>query len=128
MTKFKSYKDGATLVYQKRKRKHTSVIAGFVFGRNRDKFPDPVAHFCEHMFFKETQNRNQKQLRQDMLDIFTKKNGRTSPFYTEIDFCRANKKIEECFALASDMLLNTKFSKSALTVKKVLLNKNLFKN
>ncbi len=56
MIKVKNYKNGATLVYSKKKRKHTSVVAGFVFGRNRDKFPEPVAHFCEHMFLRKQKN------------------------------------------------------------------------
>ncbi len=60
-----------------------------------------------------------------MLDTFTKKNGRTNFFYTEIDFCRANKKIEDCFALASDMLLNTKFSKKGVESEKGVINQEL---
>ena len=50
----KNYKNGATLIYRHERRKHTSVTAGFIFGKNRDNYPEPTAHFCEHMFFKET--------------------------------------------------------------------------
>lgn len=125
MVHFKHYKNGATLIYRHVKRRHTSVVAGFVFGRNRDKFPEPSAHFCEHMFFKETETRNKKQLRQDILDTFTMKNGRTGLSYTEIDFCRANKKLEECFALASDMLLNTKFSNKCVESERGVIRQEL---
>lgn len=125
MVHFKHYKNGATLIYRHVKRRHTSVVAGFVFGRNRDKFPEPSAHFCEHMFFKETETRNEKQLRQDMLDTFTMKNGRTSLSYTEIDFCRANKVLEQSFALASDMLLNTKFSNKCVESEKGVIKQEL---
>ncbi len=123
--KVKKYQNGATLVYRKVKRKHTAVTAGFVFGRNHDKYPEPVAHFCEHMFFKETTSRNEKQLRQDMLNTFSMKNGRTYLFYTEIDFCRANKALENCFALSSDMLLNTKFSPKCVKSEKGVIKQEL---
>jgi len=51
--KIKKYSNGAELIYKKRKRKHTSVRAGFVFGKNRDKYAEPVAHFCEHLYMQE---------------------------------------------------------------------------
>lgn len=88
----KVYKNGATIIYKKHKRKSTSVVAGFVFGQNRDKYPEPTAHFLEHMLFKATKNKNEKELREAQLNTFSSmKNGSTSLFYTEIDFCRSNK-------------------------------------
>ena len=123
--KRKIYKNGATLIYRKCKRKHTSVIAGFVFGENRDKYPDPTAHFCEHMFFKETENRTTEQLKQDMINTFSMYNGRTSQFYTEIDFCRSNKALEPCFKLSAEMLLNTKFSAKSIATEKGVIKQEL---
>lgn len=123
--KKKIYNNGATLIYKHRKRKCTSVIAGFVFGLNRNNYPEPSAHFCEHMFFTETENRTKETLKQDMLKTFSMKNGRTSPFYTEIDFCRSNKVLEECFELSSDMLLNTKFQAKHVNSEKGVIKQEL---
>ncbi len=115
MIKEKKYKNGATLIYKKTKTKNTAVSVGFVFGKNIKNHPAGVAHFCEHMFFQETENRDYDTLKKDKNDIFSHKvNGYTSTSYTYLDFCRSNKIIEPCFELASDMLLNTKFSQKCV--------------
>lgn len=123
--KKKIYSNGATLIFKHRKRKCTSVVAGFAFGSNRNNYPEPTAHFCEHMFFVETENRSKETLKQDMLNTFSMKNGRTNPFYTEIDFCRSNKALEECFALSSDMLLNTKYETKFINSEKGVIKQEL---
>lgn len=123
--KKKVYKNGAILIYKHYKRKHTSVVAGFVFGKNRDNYPEPTAHFCEHMFFKETENKSVSQLKQEMLNVFSMYNGRTNLFYTEIDFCRSNKAIEPCFKLSAEMLLNTKFSAKTIESEKGVIKQEL---
>lgn len=71
--KKKIYSNGATLIFKHRKRKCTSVVAGFAFGSNRNNYPEPTAHFCEHMFFVETENRSKETLKQDMLNTFSMK-------------------------------------------------------
>lgn len=121
----KIYSNGATLIYKHRKRKCTSVVAGFAFGSNRENYPEPTAHFCEHMFFIETENRSKETLKQDMLNTFSMKNGRTNAFYTEIDFCRSNKVLEDCFALSSDMLLNTKYEAKYIKSEKGVIKQEL---
>ena len=123
--KRKTYSNGATLIYKHRKRKCTSVVAGFVFGSNRDNYQEPTAHFCEHMFFIETKNRSKETLKQDMLNTFSMKNGKTSAFYTEIDFCRSNKVLEDCFSLSSDMLLNTKYEAKYIKSEKGVIKQEL---
>lgn len=123
--KRKIYKNGATLIYKKNKKRHTSVVAGFVFGKNRDNYPEPTAHFCEHMFFKETKQKSTQTLNEAMQNTFSMYNGRTNLFYTEIDFCRSNKIIEPCFELASEMLLETKFSKKNIDSEKGVIKQEL---
>lgn len=124
--KIKIYKNGATLVYKKHHGlKKTSVVAGFVFGENRDNYPEPTAHFCEHMFFNETNSLSNQQLKTAMKNTFSMKNGRTDKYYTEIDFCRANKALEPSFKLASDMLLNTKFSNKHINSEKGVIKQEL---
>ncbi len=123
--KKKIYPNGATLVFKHTKKKSTAVTAGFVFGQNRDNYPEPTAHFCEHMFFKATENKNEKELRAAMLDTFSKYNGRTNQFYTEIDFLRSNKALEPCFKLASEMLLQTKFNTKSINSEKGVIKQEL---
>ena len=126
MSKIKKYENGATLVYRHRKRKHTSVAAGFVFGNNRDKYPEPTAHFCEHMLFKETETKDEQQLRQAMMDTFSMlKNAHTNPLNLRIEFCRSNKALKPCFELASEMLLKTKFSKKCVNSEKGVIKQEL---
>ncbi|MBP3619731.1 MAG: insulinase family protein [Clostridia bacterium] len=125
MIKEKVYKNGAILIYKKRKRKCVTVTAGFVFGKNRDNYAEPIAHFCEHMLFKETENKNTEQLKDSMRETFSKYNGFTSLFYTFIDFCRSKKALVPCFELASEMLLNTKFSDENVENEKGVIKQEL---
>ena len=107
--KTKVYKNGALLLYRKKRRKKaTAVVAGFIYGNNRTNYPEPTAHFCEHMFFNETETKDKTALKDAQLNTFASYNGRTSLWWTEIDFFRANSALEPCFQLASEMLLKTK--------------------
>ena len=121
----KTYKNGATLIYRYSRRKHTSVTAGFFFGRNRDNYPDPTAHFCEHMFFKETKNLTGQQVSAKINKTLSSRNGRTGIKFTCIDFCRSNRIIEPCFDLSSELLLNTKFSKKHIESEKGVIKQEL---
>ncbi len=128
MIKEKIYKNGAILLFNKRKRKCVTVNAGFIFGKNRDNYPEPAAHFCEHMFFKETETKNEDVLKENMQKTFSQKyNGYTNLFYTFIDFCRSTKALEACFELASDMLLNTKFSENLVNSEKGVIKQELIR-
>ena len=125
--KVKNYKNGATLIYRHFQRKHTSVSAGFIFGDNRDKYPEPTAHFCEHMFFKESKKMTQFQLVKKRNKIFSLKNGRTGFKFTCIDFCRSNKILEPCFDFSSEVLLNTHFLKKHVESEKGVIKQELTK-
>lgn len=125
--KVKTYKNGATLIYRHFQRKHTSVSAGFIFGDNRDKYPEPTAHFCEHMFFKESKKMTQFQLVKKRNKIFSLKNGRTGFKFTCIDFCRSNKILEPCFDFSSEVLLNTHFLKKHVESEKGVIGQELTK-
>ncbi|MBE7076243.1 MAG: insulinase family protein [Clostridiales bacterium] len=123
--KIKRYKNGATLVYKKRKENCTTVSAGFLFGSNRDNYEEPTIHFCEHMFFKETENKNEEQLQDAMSKTFTMYNAATTTFYTYIDFCRSNKVLEDCFKLSSEMLLQTKYKAKTVNSEKGVIKQEL---
>lgn len=124
--KTKVYKNGALLLYRKRRhKKATAVVAGFIYGKNRENYPEPTAHFCEHMFFNETENKDKTALKDAQLNTFASYNGRTSLWWTEIDFYRANKALEPCFQLASEMLLKTKFAKEVVDNEKGVIKQEL---
>ena len=125
--KFKTYPNGATLIYRKHNLKHTTVVAGFLFGKNRDKYPEPTAHFVEHMFFKETENLSNEQLKRQMQEIFSFKNAATWIFMEAMIFTRANRALEPCFKLGSEMLLNTKFSKQYVEAEKGVIKQELLR-
>ncbi|MBQ7327958.1 MAG: insulinase family protein [Clostridia bacterium] len=124
--KTKVYKNGALLLYRKRRRKKaTAVVAGFIYGNNRTNYPEPTAHFCEHMFFNETETKDKTALKDAQLNTFASYNGRTSLWWTEIDFFRANSALEPCFQLASEMLLKTKFAKEVVDNEKGVIKQEL---
>ena len=58
-------KDGAVMIYRKHKMKCTAVEAGFVFCGNRNKYPEPTAHFCEHMLFQGSQHLSDKEIKEN---------------------------------------------------------------
>lgn len=120
-------KNGATMLYQKRNIKCTSVAAGFLFGKNRDKYAEPTAHFCEHMLFHETEKHNKEELSKMQAKIFSNQNGevtQTSMFFT---FTRANKMLVPALDLCSEMLLSTKFEKKYVESEKGVIKQELIR-
>ena len=62
IAKKKIYSNGATLIYKHRKRKCTSVVAGFAFGSNRENYPEPTAHFASICFSLKQKTAQKKPL------------------------------------------------------------------
>ena len=115
------------LIYKKQPLKSTSVCAGFIFGKNRDKYPEPTAHFLEHMFFKQTEKYNFEQLSQKEKEIYSSHNAMTNVYRVTIDFSRSNKALAPCFELASEQLLHTKFSKIHINNEKGVIKEELIR-
>lgn len=128
MMKKKIYKNGATIIYKKHKGKKTSVSAGFVFGGTiREKYPEPTAHFVEHMLFNGTRNKTKGELKNSIRKTFSMVNASTALFNLELVFCRSNKIIEDCFNLASEMLLESKFNKEDIESEKGVITQELYR-
>ncbi len=123
--KKKVYKNGAVLIYNKQPLKSTSVCAGFIFGKNRDKYPEPTAHFLEHMFFKQTEKYTFEQLSQKEKEVYSSHNAMTNVYRVTIDFARSNKALAPCFELASEQLLHTKFSRTYINNEKGVIKEEL---
>ena len=131
------FNNGATLIYKKRKIcEATAVQAGFWAGHYYMKEINGLPHFAEHMLFKGTKNRTENEIIQDEIDI-TPVGAVTSDYALFVEFFESNKKINECFEFASDILLNTSLNEELIeNEKKVVfeekeraidrVNKNIF--
>ncbi len=126
MAKLVKLKNGATLLYKKRRMKCVSVAAGFVFGENRNNYSEPTAHFCEHMLFQETTKHNKEELKRLTQQIFSSNYNafaETSSLFFQ--FLRANKMFEKALELSSEMLLETKFSPRLVKNEKGVIQQEL---
>ena len=125
MAKLVKLKNGATLLYKKRRMKCVSVAAGFVFGENRNNYSEPTAHFCEHMLFQETTKHNKEELKTLAQQIFSYKNAFTNTNRLYFVFSRANEMLEKAMELSSEMLLETKFSPQLVKNEKGVIQQEL---
>lgn len=131
------YKNGATLIYKRRKMcEATAVQAGFWAGHYYMEDINGLPHFAEHMLFKGTKNRTENEIIQDETEI-TSIGAVTSDYSLFVEFFESNKKINQCFEFASDILLNTSLNEESIeNEKKVVfeekeraidkVNKNIF--
>lgn len=103
----------------------TSVAAGFVFGKNKENYSDPIPHFCEHMLFLETEKYDKEALKNFRSSLFSFINAHTSYSSIILTFTRANKILEKCFDVGSEMLLNTKFSDENINSERNVIKQEL---
>lgn len=77
--------------------------------RNEDKDTNGISHFIEHMLFKGTENRNAKQIAEEMDSVGGQMNAYTTKEYT----CYYTKTLDTHFDIAidvlTDMFFNSKF-------------------
>ena len=126
MAKLVKLKNGATLLYKKRRMKCVSVAAGFVYGENRNNYSEPTAHFCEHMLFQETTKHNKEELKILAQQTFSSNyNAFTETSSLFFQFLRANEMFEKAMELSSEMLLETKFSPQLVKNEKGVIQQEL---
>lgn len=128
MSKPKIYKfpNGAILIYKKRKICNaTSIYSGFLAGHLYNDGFWGLPHLAEHMLFKGTNKRSYEDIMRDRTKI-TFLNARTNSYCLCTNFFESNRRIEECFEFASDVLLNTKLDEERLQteIKVVLEERN----
>ena len=113
-TKIFKFKNGATLIYKKRKLcSATAVVAGFCAGHNYIDKIHGMPHLVEHLLLKGTNKRSYDDIISDKIKI-TGLNAFTSAHQLAVNFYESNKRIDECFEFASDVLLNTKVNENVL--------------
>ena len=124
-TKLVKLSGGGILLYRKQKMKCTAINPGFVFGQFRDKYPEPTAHFCEHMLFQGTKNLTKEQFGKKQTEILPSLNAQTSVNRMRLYVFRSNKLLKEALELASDMLLNPVFSQKFVENEKGVIKQEL---
>jgi len=116
--KIYKFPNGATLIYKKSKLCNaTAVVAGFCAGHNYIEDICGMPHFAEHMLLKGTNKRTLEDIIKDKVKI-TGLNAYTSSNFLAVNFFESNKRINNCFEFASDVLLNTKIDNNILEKEK----------
>ena len=125
MIKIKHFKSGGTLIYKKSKIKFSVVHICFPFGKRRERYSEPTAHFLEHMLFKGTKKRKYEDFKREATEVFSYSNAYTSNDVLTYVFKRANKLIEPCFELASDSILNSALKTEHIETEKKVIKEEL---
>ena len=117
-------KNGGVLIYSKNKLNNSSAVeVGFCVGAACDKIPG-VAHFLEHTLFKKTQTRTNFEVERDRNKIVSL-NASTGHDYLIVKFVRTNKLIEESFAFAYDVLMNSVIDDEYMQSEKEVIKEEL---
>jgi predicted Zn-dependent peptidase len=84
-----------------------------------------LSHFCEHMFFKGTTNRNYEQINQEFALIGADPNAYTSNTFVLYHLTLPKKNVSKAFDLLSDMFFNSTFEQSEIEKEKTVINEEI---
>jgi len=84
-----------------------------------------LSHFCEHMFFKGTKNRNYEQINQEFALIGADPNAYTSNTFVMYHLTLPKKNVSKAFNLLSDMFFNSTFEQSEIEKEKTVINEEI---
>ena len=102
------YDNGATIIYQRDKRlNYSAVFAGFISGSCKNEH-NGVAHFVEHMMFKNTENLTNEQIDNENR-IITSFNASTSMSRIIVEFSQTNRLLDRAMKLSAELLLRPKY-------------------
>ncbi len=102
-TRFK----GITLIYEKRKIPLTSVVFAFKVGSiNESEKIKGISHFLEHMLFKGTKKRSQKEIACGIEKLGGELNGFTSYELTGYETKIPSKNFSKAFEILADLVQN----------------------
>lgn len=99
--------NGLKIIYERSFGSLTSFCIGFEAGANMEQgYSLGIAHALEHMVFKETINRNEKQINEEIDNIFGFSNAMTNfPYSIYYGTCK-NNDFEIALEIYQDILLN----------------------
>lgn len=104
------FKNGIKLNYIKKEGKLTSFCIGFNAGANIEKKHEiGLAHVVEHMVFKGTKNRNEKEINEACNEVFGFHNAMTNYPYVIYYGTTLSDEFKKGFEIYSDILLNPTF-------------------
>lgn len=104
------FKNGIKLNYIKKEGKLTSFCIGFNAGANTEKKHEiGLAHVVEHMVFKGTKNRNEKEINEACNEVFGFHNAMTNYPYVIYYGTTLSDEFKKGFEIYSDILLNPTF-------------------
>lgn len=128
MTKILKFKNGATLLYERRKDFNvTAMRAGFFAGHLYNAGQFGLPHLVEHMLCSQTKKRSPEKMIEDRAKVFGF-NACTSPKTLLVVFSSPNKWVENGFEYTSDCLLNSAFDDKLLENEKKVVLEELGQN
>ncbi len=114
------YPNGATIIYTKDKRNnYSAVYAGFISGSIKNE-QNGVAHFVEHMMFKQTEHLTISDINKER-SVITSLNASTGRNDIIVRFCQTNRLFERAMKLVADMLLFTDYDSKEIEVEKQVI-------
>lgn len=104
------FNNGLKLIYKKSNSELTSIAISLNAGAGRDEDILGVAHATEHMIYKGTKSRNEKQINEELSNIFGFQNAMTNYPYVVYYGTLLSEDLEAGIELFSDILINPSFS------------------
>lgn len=104
------FNNGLKLIYKKSNSELTSIAISLNAGAGRDEDILGVAHATEHMVYKGTKSRNEKQINEELSNIFGFQNAMTNYPYVVYYGTLLSEDLEAGIDLFSDILINPSFS------------------
>ena len=103
------FNNGLKLIYKKSNSELTSIAISLNAGAGRDEDILGVAHATEHMVYKGTKSRNEKQINEELSNIFGFQNAMTNYPYVVYYGTLLSEDLEAGIELFSDIIINTSF-------------------
>ena len=102
-------KNGATIIYKRRKMCNASAVnVGFFVGhKDCQDFMPGLSHFMEHSLFLGTINRTKQQIKNEQCKHYI--NASTNHLKLDVKFFVSNREIKDTLDFVSDILLNSSF-------------------
>ena len=105
------FDNGLKLIYKKSNSKLTSICIGLEAGASVEDNVYGLAHACEHMVYKGTKNRSEKQINEELSEIFAFNNAMTNYPYVIYYGTLLEEDLYKGIEIFADILLEPSFSK-----------------
>lgn len=117
--------NGIKIIYKENKSELSSICISFDAGAGRDGNLLGIAHATEHMVYKGTKNRNEKDINEGLSKIFGFQNAMTNYPYVIYYGTLLNEDLEYGIELFSDILINPTFPKEGFKEEIDVINEEL---